>query len=289
MPEVTQCQVCSSTEPIFIQSSYVYLNSAELNLVKCAKCGLVYLNPQPAGVEIENLYSKEYFIKWYGTEKKRGFSKNFFRRLMKLSGLNPKPGQKLLDVGCGMGFFLEVAREWGWEGKGVEIAPYAVNYCGERLNFNVHCGSLETASYPNDDFNIVTAFDFLEHISGLSSFLSEVKRILKKEGQFIVLVPNYDSLVFQLDRNICRLKKLPLTNVPEHLTYFTLSSLKQLLEENGFKLKKLLTTDANDEGEYLLLRGAPKAVLRALLNNVCYLVGKMSNRQEAILAIAKKG
>lgn len=291
MPEITSCQICSGTESTSIQSSYVYLNSVELNLVKCAQCGLVYLNPQPVGDEIEKLYSKEYFLKWYGTEKKREYSKNFFRRLLnqnKLITNTGNTGHNLLDLGCGMGYFLEVAREWGWHSRGVEISPFAARYCRERLDFNVHCGPLETANYPSDYFDIITAFDFLEHISGLSSFLSAVKTVLKAEGMFIVLVPNYDSLLFQLDRNICKLKKVPLPNVPEHLTYFTLSTLKKLLEKNGFKVEKILTTGANDEGEYLLITGSPKAVLRAMLNNLCYLLGKLSNKREVILAVAKK-
>lgn len=288
MPESVRCQICSSSESNLIQSSHAFIDSIELNLVRCPNCRLVYLNPQPIGVEIENLYSKEYFIKWYGTEKKREFSKNFFHELLSKNKLRAKAGGKLLDVGCGMGFFLEVAREWDWDAHGVEISPYAVRYCKERLHFEVHCGTLESANYPKDYFDIVTAFDFLEHIRSLSSFLSEAKRVLREDGLFIALVPNYNSLVFQLDRNICKWMKLPLSNVPEHLTYFTPSSLRRLLEESGFRVDKLSTSDANDEGEYLVPKGTPRAFLRALVNNVFFMLGKISHRQEAIFVMAKK-
>ena len=288
MPEIAECHICSGTESIFIQSSYVYLNSVELNLVKCAQCGLIYLNPQPAGDEIEKLYSKEYFLKWYSSEEKREFSKNFFRKLLSQNGLTTNTGHSVLDIGCGMGYFLEVAREWGWDAKGVEISPYAARYCREKLNFDVHCGTLETANYHNDYFDIITAFDFLEHISELSRFFPALKRVLKPDGMFIVVVPNYDGLVFQLERTICKLKKAPLSNVPEHITYFSLSTFKKLLENYGFIAAKILTTNANDDYQYLSIRGNPKAALRAFITKICYILGKLSNRREAILAVAKK-
>ncbi|MFP4083162.1 MAG: class I SAM-dependent methyltransferase [Candidatus Aminicenantes bacterium] len=288
MPENTPCQICSNSELITIQSSYVFMNSIELNLTRCPECGLVFLNPQPTSTEAENLYSKEYFIRWYGTEKKREFSKNFFRNLLRGNKIKAKASERLLDVGCGMGFFLEVAREWGWHAQGVEISKYAARYCKEHLHFNVYSGTLETANYPKDYFDIITAFDFLEHISNISRFLSEARRILKEDGIFMVLVPNYQSLVFQLDRIICKWMKLPLSNVPEHLTYFTPYTLRRLLEKSSFRIDRLSTVDANDEAEYLVLKGTPRAFLRALLNNVFYLWGKISHRREAIFVMAKK-
>ncbi len=288
MPEETSCQCCFATKSRIIQGSSVYLNSTELKLVKCVECGLVYLNPQPVGNEIIQMYPEDYFIKWYGSEKKREFSKAFFRQILRRFKLKPEPGQSILDLGCGMGFFLEVAREWGCDVKGIDISPYATRYCRDHLDFNVHCGTLETANYQNESFDFITAFDFLEHIHTYASFLSKVKSLLKTNGMFIVLVPNYDSLVFQLDRIICNLKKRPLPNVPEHITYFTFPTLEKLFQENGLKVDKIFGAKANDEGQHLLMRGPPGAVLRALLNKFCYMFGKISHRRETILAVVKK-
>ncbi len=81
---------------------------------------------------------------------------------------------------------------------------------------------------------------------------------------------------------------MPLSNVPEHLTYFTPFTLRRVLEKSAFRVDKLSTIDANDEGEYLVLKETPRAFLRALVNNVVYLLGKISHRQEAIFVMAKK-
>jgi len=289
MPESTRCPICQDTKSSFIQSSHVYLNSVELNLVRCVQCGLVYLNPQPESDEIEGLYSEEYFMQWYSTEEKREFSKEFFRKLLTENDLIKKNTHlNLLDIGCGMGFFLEVAREFGFDAQGVDISPYAAKHCQEKLDFEIRCETLELADYQDDYFDIVTAFDFLEHIRELSGFLTMVKKVLKNEGMFIVLVPNYDSLVFQLDRVICKLKKSPLPNIPEHLTYFTISTLKEILHKKGFKVEKILTIQANDERQFFSFNGSPKAILRSMVDNVFRLLGKISNRREALLAVGKK-
>lgn len=288
MPTSVQCQICSGSETRRIQNTFVRFSSAEIDLVKCARCGLVYLNPQPDENQIGRLYSDEYFIKWYSSEKKREFSKKFFLRLFRGNGLMTKGGGNLLEIGCGMGFFLEVAREWKWNVKGVEISPYASSHCRKMLGFDVHNGTLETAGYQSGYFDIITAFDVLEHLTDLPGFMSFVKKILKKDGRFVVIVPNYDSPVFQLDRIICGLKKAPLPNVPEHLTYFTRGTLKRLFEGSGLVVENIFTVPANDEGEYLWIRGGAMAVLRSVLNNVCYQFGKLSSSREAILAIARK-
>ncbi|MFX0133857.1 MAG: class I SAM-dependent methyltransferase [Candidatus Hodarchaeota archaeon] len=288
MVKTVQCEICSNTETTLIQNTHISLGSAEIDLVRCNQCGLVYLNPQPTEDEIKQLYSDDYFIQWYSTEKKREFSKQFFRNLLIKNKLLLNAGCNILDIGCGMGFFLEVVKDLGYDVKGVDISPYAARYCRDKFNFDIHCGTLETANYQSNYFDIITGLDFLEHINGYSRFFIELKRVLKPDGMFIVIVPNYDSLVFQLDRIICKLKKSPLPNVPEHITYFTFSTLRNLFQINGFKVDKVISTKANDEGEYLHMKGSPTAVLRSLLNKFCYLLGNVSNRKEAILAVGKK-
>jgi len=288
MPESVTCQICGSTETRLIQDTHVSLNSTAIELVKCVQCGLVYLNPQPVDEEIRQLYSDDYFIQWYSSEEKREFSKKFFHTLFAHNQLMTNGRGRLLDVGCGMGFFLEVAREWSWDVKGVEISPYASEHCREKMGLDVHTGTLESAEYESGEFDVITAFDVLEHLTDLPGFLSSVRRILKKDGRFLVIVPNYDSPVFQLDRIICGLKKAPMPNIPEHLTYFRSDTLEKLFQTNELRVEMLTTTGANDEGAYLRVGGGVMAAVRSLLNNISYKYGNVANRKESILAVARK-
>lgn len=289
MPELIKCQICSNPETELIQHTYVSLNSSEIDLVRCKQCGLVYLNPQPVDEEIRELYSDDYFIQWYSSEDKGEFSRKYFFNLFAGNPIMTNSRGNLLDVGCGMGFFLEVARTWNWDVKGVELSPFASAHCREKKNLDVHTGTLDSAGYPDSHFDVITAFDVLEHLKDLHGFLSSVARILKEDGMFIVLVPNYDSPVFQLDRVLCGLKKAPMPNVPEHLTYFTAGTLTALFQKNGLHIDTITTTGANDDGEYMRVRGGVMALVRSFLNSVCFQYGKLSNRRESLLAVARKG
>lgn len=284
----TQCKLCSGNNSKVIQPTFVTLNSREINFVKCQKCGLIYLHPQPTAEEIKQLYSDDYFIKWYSSEEKRIFSKNYFDRLFARNKIQLQEGSQLLDIGCGMGFLLEVARERNCIAQGVEVSEYASTHCREKLHFNVHHGTLETINFDKETFNTITAFDVLEHLLEPSKLLDRVNNICKKDGTLMVIVPNYNSLIYQFEIAICKVKKEALPNIPEHLTYFTCDTLKKMLEKHGFRIQKLITIDANDEGERFRLRGNLMAVLRAKLTKVCFFLGKLTNRKEAILAVAKK-
>lgn len=288
MPELIRCQICSNPKTELIQHTHVSLNSSGIDLVRCEQCGLVYLNPQPADEEISKLYSDDYFIQWYSSEDKREFSRKYFFDLFAGDPFMTDSHGNLLDVGCGMGFFLEVAREWNWNVKGVELSPYASAHCRENRNLDVHTGTLDSADYQSGYFDVITAFDVLEHLKDLHGFLSSVGRILKEDGVFIVIVPNYDGPVFQLDRIICGFKKAPMPNVPEHLTYFTAGTLTDLFQRNGLHIDTIKTIGANDDGEYMHVRGGVMALIRSFLNNICFQYGKLRNRRESLLAVARK-
>lgn len=284
----TQCKICSGNNSKVIQPTYVTFNSKKINFVKCQDCGLIYLHPQLTAEEIKQLYSDDYFIKWYNSEEKRAFSKNYFNQLLTRKNIQIPKGSQLLDIGCGMGFFLEVAQQRNCIAKGVEISQYASAHCKEKLHFDVHHGTLETADFDNEIFDTITAFDVLEHLLEPSNLLDRVNKICKKNGTLMVIVPNYDSLIYQFEIAICKLKKEALPNIPEHLTYFTRDTLKKLLEKHGFKIQKLVSVDANDEGERFRLHGNMMALFRGKLTKVCFYLGKMTNRRDAILAVAKK-
>jgi len=258
-----------------------------MHLVKCRQCGLIYLSPRPDSEEARALYSQSYFLKWYSDPQKRQSEKRYFRRLLRRREIRSNRTCNALDVGCGLGAFMEAARESEWKVIGVEPSDYAARYCREQLGFPVHQGTIKEVNLPEKYFDVVAAFDVLEHVEGLSEFLSSLRRTLKSQGRFVVLVPNYEGLVFQLGRILHKLKKSPLPNTPEHLTYFTMKSLRRLLQVNGFCIKSIVSTDANDQGGYLRCGGGVMAFSRTVVNYACFWIGKITNRREAILAVAE--
>ncbi len=105
-----------------------------------------------------------------------------------------KPYGKLLDVGCGKGFFMEIAQEF-YTTYGVDISKYAIKKAKQRLqNSNLEIGSATTLSFGHQKFDILVCFDLLEHIERPMLTINECHRVLKPDGLLVLSVPNKKSV-----------------------------------------------------------------------------------------------
>src|SRR4030042_3840859 len=183
--EFVPCPLCnsSSTKKIFKEETR--------EIVTCKRCSMVYVNPRPTSEAIKQLYStgisrwttsKEYI------DKKTPFFEDLLSRVQMI-----KNGGKILDVGCGIGLFLKLARENEWEAYGVDISNEDVKYAREKFRLNVHLGGLIEANYPEEFFDVVTMWDVIEHMADPLSHFKEIKKILKKGGYLFILTGNIDS------------------------------------------------------------------------------------------------
>src|SRR3989304_3051019 len=78
---------------------------------------------------------------------------------------------RLLDVGTGFGFFLGEMKKRGWEVAGIEISQKAMDYAKDVLGLTIFPGPLEKVALPDNDFDAVTGFYLVEHLSHPMVFL----------------------------------------------------------------------------------------------------------------------
>lgn len=226
MLEYIKCNICQSTdtEELYVKNSF--------HIVKCKKCGLVYVNPRPDTMELKQFYRDKklpsFTLDTEPTGERDLYLYRFNKRLRNIEVL--KKRGRLLDIGCAWGYFLELAKKHNWESYGVELSERASYYCREKLHLNVFTGRLEEASYPDQYFNVVTMFHLLEHIPNPRNFLREINRILRKKGLVVIEVPNIGSLKSKVAGEKWR-HLVP----PMHLYYFSPKTLSQLLRETGFQ------------------------------------------------------
>ena len=148
----------------------------------------------------------------------------------------------LLDVGCGVGTFLKLAEEQGFDVQGTEISEFAVKYVKNSLKIDVFKGDLEEAHFPEDSFDVVTIWHTLEHIPDPMAALKEINRLLKKDGLLVVAVPNLNNYITRISYLLGRGKKLMLFSVKAkewHLYHFSAKTLSAMLEKTGFEIKKI--------------------------------------------------
>jgi SAM-dependent methyltransferase len=148
-------------------------------------------------------------------------------------------GGRLLDMGCGLGFFLQEMRDYpDWQSYGCEISPAAVRYARERLSLaNVVCARLEEAPLPEASFDIITMWDVLDHLLAPDPVLRRCHALLKDDGFCFIRTPN---IAMHLPR--ARVNKLVWGIRPgvsylqarDHMHHYSTSSARRLLERNGF-------------------------------------------------------
>ena len=119
------------------------------------------------------------------------------RTLLKkfLSGLlDSGPKHKLLDVGCGTGNILLMLQDFG-EAVGVDSSPVALEFCRSRKLSQLHLTSPDQQlPFEPDTFDVACAFDLLEHIEDDLAFLNEMKRVTRREGRILLIVPAHPYL-----------------------------------------------------------------------------------------------
>ncbi len=226
--EDLECELCKGHDYHFL------LRENSLNLVKCKQCGLVSVNPKPTEKMLEEFYAK------YFPPESELLWQNQMRRVFRKEGLNKinrecKTRGRLLDVGCGYGFFLKLMKENGWEVEGVELSTKAASYAKEKLGLTVFNGILEEAGFKDETFDVVTLWYVLEHLRHPMQILFEVHRIVKKDGLVIIRVPNSN---IDIDRILIKLgkfgKRFFLINPPRHLFDYTPATISLMLKKAGF-------------------------------------------------------
>jgi ubiquinone/menaquinone biosynthesis C-methylase UbiE len=138
--------------------------------------------------------------------------------------------KRLLDVGTGSGFLLDVAKSMGFDCYGVEISKYSASVADKKFPGKIFVGRLDSAHYKSAFFDVITLTDFLEHINNPCDIFGEVDRILKPGGLVLIITPDSDSLTRKLmGANWFQYKF-------EHIFYWNKRSLGFLLKRFNFKL-----------------------------------------------------
>jgi len=200
MLKVKECNLCGTGDWSMLYKFKGY------NVAQCKKCGFLFRDVRLTKEETEELYSSKYFL----IEQKDYFSQSlsmdekdsrvldFSNKIKKIEELRGAEKGKILDVGCAMGMFLEIARKRGWEVFGVEISEYAGGYARKQFGLNVCCKELPEANFPDNYFDIITMWDTIDHSEHPSELLFEVNRILKDNGLLVLATTVEDSLLYRI-------------------------------------------------------------------------------------------
>lgn len=272
LESVNSCDICGSQDQSFYLEVPDRLSPSgeKYTLVKCDRCGLIYLSERPGKEDLERYYDQEYYSDFqssgatstlrklysqaennvlaniYGYPLQNSSKRIINRWLAHLQYLiffllgrdtNFIPyqgGGRLLDVGCGTGERISRFRSLGWQVTGVETSKHGCAIASGVHKLDVWQGDLFSADFKSEYFDVVTFNQTLEHMESPSRVLSEAHRILKDNGILTIRVPNQRSIEVQIFGSLW----FP-WEAPRHLYHFNKRSIRLLLEKNGFVIEKL--------------------------------------------------
>ena len=262
METVGSCDLCGGQRQKLFEQYAVY--DQTFCFVECQDCGLAFLNPRPAPDEIgryyDDAYDERHAIFRHSTLKSLAFS--VLRRLLRMryqgSAIESAIARhvffpwelrwreftrrhhleriqnigRVLDVGCGRGYWLGTMRQFGFECHGCETDPKAAKIAQD-LGLAVVCTTLKGAEYPNDHFDVVRFQSVLEHVHYPTVNLLEARRVLRSSGLRIIDVPNHVGISAQAFRHS--------EDVPRHLFSYAPDTLNRYFEKVGLRTISITT------------------------------------------------
>lgn len=195
-----------------------------------------------------------------------------------------KPNGNLLDIGCGVGWFLAYVERY-YDTYGLDISEYAINEAKHRTNAKLTVGGVSCIDCKDNYFDIVTCFDLLEHIRISWLAIEEFHRVLKPNGLLVVRVPNTESVGLKLkgdDWFGLRDKT--------HISLFDNETWIGLFSGNGFTIESVFYDGLWDTPYFMMIPKILQDVTIKYPSLILFMLGlKFSQRfGENLCIIAKK-
>ena len=215
-------------------------------VIECEGCGFKHVVPLPTEKETARYYSTQFHAKrplyidglrkdleWWRMTYAEQYT--LFEKYL------PVHRRRILDIGCGLGFFLQLGQERGWETLGFEPSHQASTYAqGLGLEIINDVFDQERAQ-SLDTFDVIHMYEVLEHITDPLKIIKLCSKLIGQGGLLCVTVPNDYNLLQKVLQNSLNYNPW-WVSPPEHINYFDCITLPKLLRRAGFEILHETTT-----------------------------------------------
>jgi len=210
------------------------LEGQPCDVVRCGQCSFIHLYPVPTTAWLEHYYGDRSTQEtgYYYTPADSAFYESIlFDAKRKFSAARAHMGglpvkARLLDIGCNSGAFVKAMADEGLIAMGTDYSAAAIDV--GRTVFGVDLRAVGRDADPGGEFDIVSFWEVLEHVPDIDGFLIDAKARLKPGGYIIGSIPHWNSIARRIAGS-----RWNMITVPDHINYFTRSSLAQSFERNG--------------------------------------------------------
>lgn len=302
--EAVRCDSCGADGYAKVYEFHV--SGCGLAVVRCAACGLHYLNPRPTTEALARLYGENYYSYRLDDDGEDAAKPADLKERLRASVMHAvlgypadaktplpnipswaagflaanvavpafKPGGRLLDVGCGAGEKLLGFKSLGWDVYGLEFSEVAALE-GAKRGLQIDICGLDAAPHPDGFFQAVTFYHSLEHLPSPARGLAAARRLLAPGGQALIVVPNFGSL----ERRVFG-KSWGWMQIPFHFYHFDKKSLPRMILEAGFAIEQV-GYSFSGQSVNVSAKGAFRPLNPAL--------GKLNSALDVLCALAGSG
>jgi len=246
-----ECPVCTEAGTAVLRQAYDdrYGQSDLFNLVRCTHCEHVMTSPRLRESDLGALYSTYYPRKQVNVEDLKREAAHSVRPRARLrrwwAGTDNqgqyavRPGELMLDIGCGSGLSLLEARALRAEVSGIEADPN-VRRIADELGLRIHIGSLLDEPFAGEQFDLVVLNQVIEHMPDPALTLDRLRSRLRPGGRIVLVFPNVESFWRKLsgDRWIN-------WHIPYHLHHFSRSGFGCMAARLGYEVRSVRTITPN--------------------------------------------
>ncbi len=234
------CPICQTRKFLtpFYSGITTWEYPGQFSYLRCSRCGLILQSPRVPLSQIGKFYKPSAY---WGRDITRNFRyPHYLSERQKHYGpvyegitLRKSPG-RILDVGSGLGLFLSLFKEKGWEVLGTETNKEVAVFSQKTFSVPVRLGDLTRMDLPKNYYDVITFIGVFEHIYNPDETLDKVRTLLRQDGLLIIVPPNIESLGHFIFKS--RWYSL---EPGRHLYLYSPKTLTRLLHDHGFKVETI--------------------------------------------------
>jgi 2-polyprenyl-3-methyl-5-hydroxy-6-metoxy-1,4-benzoquinol methylase len=225
-----KCYLCNN-------STQIYLEKNGYSIYRCDSCGLLRTNLNQKYEEFLKIqYASGYFTgdpekkAYEDYEKDRAYIEwnlqKFLRKIIKY-----KSSGRLLDVGCAMGYFVQLSQKYGFDSYGFDVSEFAITVGRKNIKNKLSIGSIDSIQYEKKSFDIITLFDVFEHLADPKKDIQKLLGFLKDDGILVLATGNTSSFFAKMNG-----RRWTFFNPPQHLFFYNSSNMRLFLSKMNLKV-----------------------------------------------------
>lgn len=255
--DIYQCDLCLNRK-YSVSNSYsrrIGIDHSKLRVVTCSKCGLKSLYPLPVEEDLGLIY-EDYVSKGSRDRVEEIRKGSIYPRKLQMLKTHSR-GKRLLDIGAGLGTFVYMSRQKGFDAFGIEYEKRQCEMAKLKYGIELINGKFEEISkgFKKGAFDIVHMHHVLEHLFSPRKVLQKIYHLLANNGLLLIEVPNQFDNIFLESRLLLGKKLSKYNNPTQHFYYFSPKTLSAYIKASGFHIISMNQHIRGNETNYFKYLG----------------------------------